>query len=302
VYVLYGMVLVARYGNRVEVGCVNCVRARVQEQLLKNLLLGWWCVPWGLFTPLVVLSNVWAIFTPPDYQFVDEVLTKAGIDPASVRVGADGLTGEQRRLVALAALMIHQAAHADGVADAREIAVGEQILWNLSGGNLPRDELRRRLMDPNPPLVDRSTLKLDARLLLFEVALDVALADGRLSAAEVDFLTRGADWLDLPRSVVEEALARRMFHGASRSAEREQERSEPHSELDRARSILGVSEDASWQEVRRAYRKSMLRYHPDLAGWDKRRHAEYTQRAQSINWALQVCEASYGGVTRQAPA
>lgn len=41
IYFMYGLLLAARYGHRIEVGCGSCLRARVRGQLFKNLALGW---------------------------------------------------------------------------------------------------------------------------------------------------------------------------------------------------------------------------------------------------------------------
>jgi curved DNA-binding protein CbpA len=41
-------------------------------------------------------------------------------------------------------------------------------------------------------------------------------------------------------------------------------------------------------ELKQAWRRAMLRYHPDRAAGDKKKQAEFTQRSQEINWAYQL--------------
>ena len=45
--------------------------------------------------------------------------------------------------------------------------------------------------------------------------------------------------------------------------------------------ILWVAEDASEDEIKKAFRKAAVKYHPDKPGWDK-------EKFQEINWAYQV--------------
>ena len=51
VWFMYGFILFTRYGSRVHIGCRACVRQQVASSLLKNLLGGWWCIPWGSSRP-----------------------------------------------------------------------------------------------------------------------------------------------------------------------------------------------------------------------------------------------------------
>lgn len=69
------------------------------------------------------------------------------------------------------------------------------------------------------------------------------------------------------------------------------------SDLDNAYAILGVSKDSSWDEVKRAHRKLMLKYHPDrLAsqGLPPEMVKLYTQKAQDIQAAFSLIKSARG--------
>ena len=59
-------------------------------------------------------------------------------------------------------------------------------------------------------------------------------------------------------------------------------------EVDKARKILGLGEDATKEEIQKAYRELIKKYHPDRAG-NKRK---YSEKSKQINWAYSVI-ASY---------
>jgi DnaJ-domain-containing protein 1 len=292
-YFMYGFLLAAQYGSRVEVGCDGCLSRRVGAQLLKNLCFGWWSVPWGVLTPIVVLTNAWQWLAAPNESFTEEVLAKAGIDPEATRVGPDGLSGEQRRLIDPAVEMLRRAIHADAVVSPHEIQVAEEILTSLTGGVADTAGLRSRLLSTDEAPLDASILPADYRLLLLDAALDVVLADGHLAEEELRFLSSAVWFLQLPNAALEGALARRLgWTGGNRRGDAANARNAA-SDLTRALTVLGLQIGASWHQIRQAYRRAMLQYHPDRAGRHKQRQAEYTKRAQEINWAYKVCEAHY---------
>ena len=58
-------------------------------------------------------------------------------------------------------------------------------------------------------------------------------------------------------------------------------------EVDKARKILRLGEDATREEIQKAYKELMKKYHPDKAG-DKRK---YTEKSKHINWAYTVIDS-----------
>lgn len=58
--------------------------------------------------------------------------------------------------------------------------------------------------------------------------------------------------------------------------------------VDKARKILGLSEEAGKEEIKNRYRELIKKYHPDKTPGNR----EYLEKAKMINWAYSVI-ASY---------
>jgi len=86
---------------------------------------------------------------------------------------------------------------------------------------------------------------LEQRLQLIAFLCDIAKADGHVDQTELDQLHRVAGYLGLNASEVDQLL-----HLGGQT-------------LEEAYKVLGVSPDATDDEVKRAYRKMALQYHPD---------------------------------------
>lgn len=107
-----------------------------------------------------------------------------------------------------------------------------------------------------------------ARLQLLNFLVLIAQADGRIDQAEIVALKEAAQWMGLSPTEIDALLH---LEGDS---------------LDDAYKVLGVSPQATDDEVRRAYRRLALEHHPDRVaklGDDVRRAAE--KKFQEINAA-----------------
>jgi hypothetical protein len=75
---LTGFVLAARYGTRHFVGCRGCVNNQLRKTLFATALGGWWSIPWGLATPIVIVQNLWQFSDKPSDDELER-LKNAGV-------------------------------------------------------------------------------------------------------------------------------------------------------------------------------------------------------------------------------
>ena len=167
-------------------------------------------------------------------------------------------------------------AKADGRVSEQEIGQAEAIMTRMQ----LNDEQRRRAQeafrqgkDDDFPL-DRTVAEFRQRIrrrrhlvvVFLELLLQTALADGELHAEEERILFRVAAGLGVPesqfRQILNMVLAQARFGdagagGAGGAA------GPARPSLGEAYQVLGVSEAASDQEVKKAYRRLMSEHHPD---------------------------------------
>ena len=167
-------------------------------------------------------------------------------------------------------------AKADGRVSEQEIGQAEAIMSRMQ----LNDEQRRRAQeafrqgkDDDFPL-DQTVAEFRQRIrrrrhlvvVFLELLLQTALADGELHAEEERILFRVAAGLGVPesqfRQILNMVLAQARFGGAGAGgAGGAAGPSRPS--LGEAYQVLGVSEEASDQELKKAYRRLMSEHHPD---------------------------------------
>ena len=167
-------------------------------------------------------------------------------------------------------------AKADGRVSEQEIGQAEAIMSRMQ----LNDEQRRRAQeafrqgkDDDFPL-DRTVAEFRQRIrrrrhlvvVFLELLLQTALADGELHAEEERILFRVAAGLGVPesqfRQILNMVLAQARFGGAG-AAGAGGAAGPSRPSLGEAYQVLGVNEEASDQEVKKAYRRLMSEHHPD---------------------------------------
>lgn len=130
------------------------------------------------------------------------------------------------------------------------------------------------------------------RHVLLVYLIVMALSDGRLDAAEENLLRDVALYLGYDetafRQLLEMVLNQSHFAGG---------KTESPTALNDAYKALGVNEDSSDQEIKRAYRKLMSQYHPDKLmgqGLPDDMIAAATAQAQEVQTAYDLIKKSRG--------
>jgi DnaJ-domain-containing protein 1 len=278
-----GFLFFARYGSQTHVGCRRCVNMRIFYDLLASLVLGWWCFPWGLGTPLVVIQNL-ILLLLPNSSFdasLDQVLASVGVRRNDIEVDPRGFTAEEKRLYKIAVSVLAGAIWADGDATTAEYETAVGILTSLADGKISEPDAARGLEMARDTQPDIAGLPWDFRVLLLHMAADTVASDGRIAGAEATFLHDLASRLELDRDDVESILSR-LSSVAGGEALRRQD-----PDFVRACTILGVEPEASVTDIRKRYRSVMMKVHPDQAGPNPEHQTEAHRIAQDVNWAYE---------------
>lgn len=145
---------------------------------------------------------------------------------------------------------------------------GEQVIRQLfdEENKVGRQTFRQKIHQSCQQIA--RNMDYSQRLQLLSFLVMIAQADGHVDPVEIDVLKEVAQWMQMSPSEVDS-----MLHLEGNS-------------LEDAYKVLGVSANASDEEVKRAFRKLALEHHPDRVaklGEDVRRAAE--KKFQEINAA-----------------
>ena len=151
-----------------------------------------------------------------------------------------------------------------------EVAVqqGDQILRRLFEASKTQSNSQYRQGIKDTCLQIAMHMDYSERLQLLGFLVMIAQADGVVDATEVSALKEVAEWLQVSPQEIDTML------------------NLGHNDLESAYKVLGVSPDATDDELRRAYRRLALEHHPDRVaslGDDVRKAAE--KKFQEINAA-----------------
>ena len=224
-----------------------------------------------------------------------------GFDGGTLGYDAGGSRQARRERAQLAFFaatfgVMGRVAKADGRVSPEEIRLAERVMDQL-GLDTEQRRAARALFDQGKsgafPLEDvldqlRSECLRGAniRRMFLEIQFQAAWADGGLHAEERHLLQHIAARLGLPRADFIEL--ERMF-GSSLAA------SADGPSLESAYATLGVSPNAEYDDVKRAYRRLMSRHHPDklaARGLPEEMMRAATERTQQIKAAWETVKAA----------
>lgn len=161
-------------------------------------------------------------------------------------------------------------AKADGRVSEHEISVAEQVMAQMGLHGEQRNQAISFFTEGKSPSGDLDT---DLRQLrkvfaqnpdlsqaFFEIQLSVAYADGKLSVQESKLFDETCQILGVNKLQFK-ILQRRVW--AAMQSQRGQRGQSIQAELRNAYAVLGVNEDVSDTDLKKAYRRLMSQHHPD---------------------------------------
>lgn len=101
----------------------------------------------------------------------------------------------------------------------------------------------------------------DVLQLFLEIQLSIASVEGRVAAEQYTLLLQVADCLNISARTLDQMLL--AYQAQNRFHQSQQNGSNAAASVAAAYQILGCSNDATEQEIKRAYRKLMSQHHPD---------------------------------------
>ncbi len=183
--------------------------------------------------------------------------------------------GERNGFLFSMLLLSAQVIQADGKIMHSEMEYVRQMLRNSFGeaAATQGDQILKRLFERRKQLGEAAwqqqlrqacgqiggVMTVEQRLQLLQFLCQIAKADGNIDPMEVSELKRLASWIGLSDSNIDQLLN---LGGKT---------------LEEAYKVLGISPDATDDEVKKAYRKMALQHHPDKVatlGEDVRKAAE----------------------------
>ena len=221
----------------------------------------WWGKPIGGIIGLMRGGLVGAVFGVFLGHMVDRFLS--------------GLGGANRTRDTFFGAMFSTLGHinkADGRVTKVEIAAAEHLMRRLQLTEAERQRAIRLFQEGKEQgfnlevtlreFARHSMLRPELRIMFVELLLEAAIADGTLSTAEHAILVRSCNVLNIPANVFAAMLDARKAGGRTNQGNYQQTARRGES-LQQSYATLGIKADASAQEVKRAYRKLVSRYHPD---------------------------------------
>lgn len=143
-------------------------------------------------------------------------------------------------------------------------------------------ELRNYLNQPHLPIREvcselRMRMNTQSRVQIIHYLFGIAQADGNVSQKELSILHAIANYLGVPPIDYQQVEKRY------------------HRDIEKDFQTLGITPSATDAEIKKAYRKMAVKYHPDKAAQlDEKAQAENTQKFQEIQDAYEAIKKERG--------
>lgn len=286
---LRGFLIFCRFGSEIVFGCRPCVNRRVRSSAAINLAMGWWCFPWGIATPFVVLQNLSQLFVRPPGRLPSLIGETGTAAPSAPSRGApargtppraDDADEMRRQLVLSICACVARLEEAGQRAATR--ATAATFVNAVTGGELSEGQVLALINECRSAPVALAGETADRRLLALEAVVLIAITAGPLTAPVLTKLREITAELGLAQSALEDFLA----HHSSDIGNDDGAPSDW--DIENAATVLGITADAPLSTARENWRALLLRWHPDHAVANGVGVEEATRRTREINDAYRV--------------
>lgn len=199
-------------------------------------------------------------------------------------------------------------AKADGVVSQMEIAAAEQIMAKLGLQGEKRQQAIEAfnrgkssdfdLINSLQKLIQHCQGKPSLIQMFLEIQIVAATADGAVSSPEMQILYQIGKAFRIPASqldrLIDMVIAQQSFH---RDGNTGQYTAHSGPSIEQAYKVLGLTDTANKQEIKRAYRKLMSQHHPDKLvsrGMPEEMVKVATEKSQEIQSAYEMIKKQQG--------
>jgi len=252
---IIGYLLGASYGSKTIIGCKPCVQSKTIQNMLLTSVIGWWCFPWGIFTPAVLVQNIVALISTGNQEPLRAFLLQNGMFMEDMEIDEDGLSMEDKRVAVTVFYVMHHMVWADGSADEREIEIGADIAARLLGpAVISLEHVRSVLRSETPPEEGQvlESLPPDLQITLMRAALSIAAADGVIEEDEIKEIK------NLGRAMMIDPEYLSLLLTELRATVEEAPSLEAIDIRKKAASVLGIPSDAPIGMIRNAFKSLIM--------------------------------------------
>ena len=212
-------------------------------------------------------------------------------------------TGTQQDVNAALMVLIAAVMKVDGAVKKSELEYVKRFLLANYGGEHGKEMLKvlQRMVQQEIP-IDQVCYQIkvntdyNTRYHMVDFLFGIGGADGEFHQSEVNMLRLIAQYLGISQSDYTSIFERHVGHGDSNYSSNSNRSGSGSYNKDPYR-VLGIDSSSSDEEVKKAYRKMAMKYHPDrVAGMSEELQRNAAEQMKEINQAYEVIKQHRSGM------